>query len=120
MTENVIFTHDDRSVRPVLLIKTEGEVYKETAIDKLTLALFDFQKMELAQTKLDKRKLLTSIDLNSAFCPLNASYRSVSKQFKLIPSSEISYQLLPKGLLKLTQRYQVMALSRSYHKFMEI
>ena len=79
VTENVIFTHDDRSVRPVLLVKTEGEVFKESEIEKITLALFDFEKMTLAETKLDKRKLLTSIDLNIAFCPIDSSYRSISK-----------------------------------------
>ena len=56
VTEKVIFTHDDRSVRPILLIKTEGEVFKYSVIQKVTIAMFDFKNMRLAQTQMNAGK----------------------------------------------------------------
>ena len=50
VTEKVIFTHDDRSVRPILLVKTENEVFNYSGIQKVTIAMFDFKNMKLAET----------------------------------------------------------------------
>lgn len=48
VTEKVIFTHDDRSVRPILLVETKGEVFKYSGIQKVYIALYNFKKMELS------------------------------------------------------------------------
>ena len=56
VTENVIFTHDDRSVRPILLVKTEGEVVTYSQIQKVRIALFDFKNMALSQTQMNAGK----------------------------------------------------------------
>lgn len=57
MTEKVIFTHDDRSVRPIILVKTEGAIISPTKIEHVIIALFDFKKMKCSDTNMGKRVL---------------------------------------------------------------
>lgn len=41
--EKTIFAHNDRSVRPILLVKTEGRFGKETEFENIWLAFLDVE-----------------------------------------------------------------------------
>ena len=110
VAEKVIFSHDDRSVRPIVLVKTEGPVFMQSAVQQIMIAMYDFKNMEFPRNVLDDEKLFTKIELNLHFAPLEASYRTVAKDIVLIPSSEISYELTSEdnSQVKLTQNFQIM------------
>ena len=64
VTEKVIFTHDDRSVRPILLINTEGEISIDTEITEVYIALYDFKNMKFSKTK-DDNQILQDVSYNN-------------------------------------------------------
>ena len=71
--ERAIFAHDDKSIRPVVLIKGEGAV---------SIALFNFRTMDFVQSKKDSvDKAILEIDLKF--------FDNVSARFILVPSSEL-------------------------------
>lgn len=112
VTEKVIFTHDDRSVRPILLVDTVGQVFDFSDVRKIYIAMFNFQKMELAPEEIKKgkkvRPLKNQLELNLIFPPVTASYKTIQSQLRLVPSSELSYKIvsaMDEKLVKLTQRF---------------
>lgn len=110
LVERAIFTHDDRSVRPIVIVKTEGPVYMESSIQHIMVAMYDFNLMRFPENSLGDKKLFTKIKLDLTYGPLEGSYRSIGKQITLIPSSEITYELDPEDnhLVVLKQNYQIM------------
>ena len=53
LVEKVIFSHDDRSVRPIVIVKTEGPVYMQSSIQHIMIAMYDFKKMKFPENSLD-------------------------------------------------------------------
>ena len=112
LVEKAIFAHDDRSVRPIVIVKTEGPVYMQSGIEHIMIAMYDFKQMKFPvdRDKLEGKRLLTKIKLDMTYGPLEGCYRSIAKQITLIPSSEITYELDPEDnqLVVLKQNYQIM------------
>ena len=79
MVEKAIFTHDDRSVRPIVIVKTEGPVYMQSSIQHIMIAMYDFNKMDFPENSVGDKKPVTKIKLDLNFGPLDSSYRSIAK-----------------------------------------
>ena len=79
--EKTIYAHNDRSVRPILLVKTEGRFGYETEFENIWLAFLDVEEMKLVH----KRRL------NFKFPPALASCYSAPEIFGICMSSPMTY-----------------------------
>lgn len=59
--EKVMFTHDDRSIRPIIMIKTNEEIYKCGQIQKVKIAMFDFKNMRIPDSTMEKNGQTVSL-----------------------------------------------------------
>ena len=69
VVEKAIFTHDDRSVRPIVIIKTEGPVYMQSSIEHIMIAMYDFKNMKFPENSLEDKRLFTKMKLDMIFAP---------------------------------------------------
>ena len=81
MPEKVTFANDDRSIRPFVLIKTESDDYTQISkVQKVYFALIDLTNAQIVH--INEQRLQGTIKVN---------YKTVSRYFKLVMSSNIRY-----------------------------
>jgi hypothetical protein len=77
-----LYSHNDRSVRPILLIETEGKFGKETKFKNIWLSFLKIDGEDLS--------LMHSTKLNFNFPPVQSSYSSAPQRFHLCMSSPMT------------------------------
>ena len=108
LQQKTVYAHDDKSVRPFLLIDTAGPYLSDTDMKKLWLAFIDVENMECIQYT----------EVNFKFPPSQVSWLSATEALQFTMSSPLT-QSREDGKLVYSQNYHLLC-NNSEYSFHEI
>lgn len=115
--EKAIFSHDDRSVRPIVLVTDDGAA---------RITLFNFKDINFSEESIKKTMpssdpLKTTIDIDLSFFEnVPASDINFTNKFILVPSSELTFNMTDSDEVQFNQNYQVLIQSKKMSNIIEI